>query len=817
MKLRMYAIALKALAAAAVCGIVYWSVTQSITFGRHTAAVDALTSRNAILEKAPPAGMTGLPGDGAFRAAGETETLRLLADPSTGHFQVVDKRSGIVYRSYPDPEQLTQDTTGGLWAKHLISPVMYTYVQLNMRRDQVRESNWIEDQGAVKQFEWLENGFRLVYDIPKRGFEIPVRVTASGDFVEVAVEDRLLAEEKVDASGVLGGERLQELAAGGTIRLADLEGREAEAMDNAVRGISSLVGLRLYPFLGAVRSAGQEGYLLIPDGPGALVHFRTDRGNLKAYYHEKVYGDDLAFGPEPTSARQHAALPAFGIKSGRGAFLAHIVSGEEYASVLASPSGSFSGFNWAAAEHRYRASYFQPTSTDRAEGFSTYTRERFGADRAVRYYFLDEPSADYVGMAARYRQALIEEAGASAGGSGALAGTAAKGAAPAGAGASSAQAGIPLSVSLLGGAPEPGFLGDSYAAATTTEQAKGIVDGLLAAGVRNLSVTYLAWHQGGEGVYGDALPVAGGLGGNDGMRSFIEYAGERGVPVYLDAAVYARNNAGERGFNRRRDGLRDVSGSIVSAAGAAGTYTPVGNSYLERAVLDDLAELRRLGAAGLVFRRGVDRYLNSDFQRSEPLDRSAAKRMHEAVMAASREALGGAKVVQGNEYALKYADLVEGVPLQHSFDVFVDEQVPFLPMALHGVVEYAGDFYNLSADAGTMLLRSLEYGALPSFVLSHAASREFLKAEGLKPYFSSRYEDWIGSIGAIYAAFDEALGDVREAFIVDHREIAEGVKATTYSNGKRVVVNYNEYPVTVDGALHVEARGYATDGGGGAR
>lgn len=799
----------KLIFALAVCGVLYWSVTQSISFGRFTADVAFLTPENTMLEKPPSAQVTALPADGDFQPVAESPALRLLADPKTGHFRVEDKRNGNVYRSYPDPEHMRNETTGGLWAKHLLSPVMYSYVQLNIRRDQVRESNWIEDEGAVRDFERIEGGFRLVYDIPKRGIAIPVRVTVHDDYVEAAIEDRLLQEEKLDLSAVKDAPWLAPLAEGRSVRVADVIGFGAEsgsgapdaagaaaAVEAAVRNVSSLVSVRLYPFFGAVHSAGQDGYLLIPDGPGALIRFRTDRGDLKTIYNEKVYGEDLAFASRQTlSARRTVTLPVFGIKSGRTAFLALVASGEEYASILASPAGSFTGFNWAAAEHRYRAPYFQPTSTDREEGFTTYARERFRGDRAVRYYLLDLEEADYSGMAARFRRFLTEEGGL---------------------GERRPDGPTPLSVTLLAGAPEEGFLGDAFRAATTAGQAKEIVDALLEAGVRSLSVTYEGWHRGGYGVYGSPLPAESGIGGNAGLREFAAYAEAQGVPVYLDASAYSRNNAGERGFNRRRDGLRDLSGSIVSVQDGGMSYTISGNARLERRLTEDLGEIAGLGAAGLAVRGGFDGHLSSDFNAENPASRSEAKRMHERLLAAARGDLGGVKIMRSPLYALPYADQLDGMPTEGSYDVFVDEVVPFAPMALHGLIDMFGEPFNLSADADTMLLRSLEYGVLPSFVLTYADSRE-LRNTSLKGYYSTSYRDWVGTIGELYARFDEALGDVRNARITEHRTLADGVKETVYSNGKRIVVNYNEQPAAPDGTAAVDGRSYVIVEGGGSR
>ena len=51
----------------------------------------------------------------------------------------------------------------------------------------------------------------------------------------------------------------------------------------------------------------------------------------------------------------------------------------------------------------------------------------------------------------------------------------------------------------------------------------------------------------------------------------------------------------------------------------------------------------------------------------------------------------------------------------------------------------------------------------------------------------------------MYAAANAIYREVADARMVSHSYIADNVAAVTYSNGKRVVVNYTDRPVTVDG------------------
>src|SRR5690606_32441587 len=98
---RHAAAAVKLLLALAVCGMLYWSLSQSVMSGRFAADVDVLTPENTMLNMPPPAAVDALPADSDFKTVAQSGQLTLKADPSTGHFLVEDRRSGNVYRSFP--------------------------------------------------------------------------------------------------------------------------------------------------------------------------------------------------------------------------------------------------------------------------------------------------------------------------------------------------------------------------------------------------------------------------------------------------------------------------------------------------------------------------------------------------------------------------------------------------------------------------------------------------------------------------------------------------------------------------------------------
>jgi hypothetical protein len=692
-----------------------------------------------------------LPDSDGFVRIAESEHLILRADPASGHFIVTDKRSGEVWKSFPESGD-GQGQNQEKWSANLESPLLFTYVEFNVRRDLAKESNLKDGGGVVTRFALIDQGFQVQYEIPKLGFVIPAEVKLGPDYVETRlVSDGLEDERDIPDDGGTG-------------------------KDNAAR----LVSVRLFPFLGAHLSDETDGYLLLPDGPGALVEFRKDRSGTNNYYSERVYGADWAFSAHAAfSIRKPVRMPVFGIKAGNKAFIAVIHEGAEYANIIAAPSGTFSPYNWAAAEHQFRFMHYQYTNTRKTEGYVSYTREMTTADRSVRYYLLPDRNPGYVDMAQRYRDYLMEEVGMR----------------PLPSGENKAA----LQLHLLGADRKRGFLRDTYLPLTTTGQAQEIVQELISVGIERMSVTYLGWQRKGYSSYGGSFPISRKLGGNDGMKELAGFLHAKGFPLFLDGSVYSFNNTRGDGFRRNRDGLRDQGASVVNYRSRLAENTLVSPRFAAKVLEKDLRKAKELNVDGFTFGQAIGSLLNTDYNENYAASREEAAQIQQQMFRMTREALGQVQAADGNGYVLPYVSHIHDLPAEGSGDLFVDRQVPFAQIALHGLVTYSFDYANNSEDYETHFLRGIEYGAVPSFVVTYAPTQELFYTRSLGRFFSTYYKDWMQEMVSQYQRFNEALGDVQHHFITDHRALADGVYETVYGNGKRIVVNYTDQPYSGNG------------------
>lgn len=674
----------------------------------------------------------GLPDESRFTAAGESGSFRLWADAVTGHFKVESKASGRIWRSYPDPAYWGEETASGVWKTNFLSPVMLEYIDATNSKSQTKLTNWMEEKGVLEGYERLENGFRAVFHLTSSRFKIPVEVRLIEDYVEIKVIDGEIEE-----------------------------------------GAFSLLNLKAYPQFGAQPSKDKNGYLLLPDGSGALVRFDENRTGDKSVYRESVYGADLAFYNEMTS-RNEIRMPVFGLKSGEQAFLGVMTEGEAYAKLFAAPAGSLGTSNWISPEWQYRIKFFQSTDREGTEGFYTFSKDRFEASsRSARYYLLEGEAAGYDAMASRYRQYLIEEKG--------LARLQPDG------------EDIPFYADLIAADLQQGVLWDDYIVGTTTGQAEKLVSELGQAGIGSVTAIYHGWQKWGYSSYGGLFPADKRIGGNKGIKKLAEAVRGMGGRLLL-AANYSLNNSGRGGFWHLNDGLRNLAGTLQETeAGKQSGIPIVSPLYSFREAKDDLSAYKGLGVDGILFTGGLGSALHTDYNSRNRATRLEVQEGQRSVLNETAKALGFAAVEDAGLYALPEAGHIHRMADDYSYDLFADEAVPFAQIALHGLVTYTLEWGNLRDEYVEEYLRSAEYGAYPAYVFTAAPSERFKEAYSVW-YYSLNYRDWIGTASEQYKKLNEALRGAQNQFIVKHRELAPGVKETVYENGLSVIVNYNDAP-----------------------
>ena len=536
-----------------------------------------------------------------------------------------------------------------------------------------------------------------------------------------------------------------------------------------------------YPFLGAVRGSSIPGYMFLPDGTGSLVPF-GDATKANNMVYGRYYGPDLGMiavqpydpyviNPMPIS------FPVYGMVHGEkeNAFLSVVEKGAAYGEVQTHPAGIITNFNFLYNTFVYNETYFQATNRSGA-GVSTIQRQPNVFDAVIHFRFLSGDAADYVGMAHSYQQYLLER--------GLLSQT------------DFLNPNIGIRLEFLGGDKEPILLWSSFVPMTTIQQMSDILAGLQ---LPNTDVIYYGWQPyGAVAMPPTSLAIDGGLGTMDQLRDLASHVNDSGGHFSL---YFAPQEAiwGESGYSTRNDLAMAITN--VNPEGYNRFYTLYFNFDALKTRYNEFTQsMTALPEVGLAL-DGIGSVLYTDFRDSAPLNRQDAISAYQTLLAESPQRLA---FYRPNDYFFGMTQAYYDMPLGDNGYIFTAREVPFLPIVLSGRIPYYGSPLNFSSNRQDDLLRHVEFGIYPSYFLTHEPTANMLNTASAWIYTSS-YEQWGDEIRETYQWMNDLLAPVRGQKIVAHEQLSRNVFATTYANGKQIIVNYSDRPFVGNG-ISVDAK-----------
>ena len=230
------------------------------------------------------------------------------------------------------------------------------------------------------------------------------------------------------------------------------------------------------------------------------------------------------------------------------------------------------------------------------------------------------------------------------------------------------------------------------------------------------------------------------------------------------------------GFDRKTEAVRTVDDRFVKKK----VYSPVLQNFTTtnmmvvapssfESIFKKLEkDVKKLGLKGLALGTlGSD--ISSDFDEDEPYNREDSKDQIVEVLGKVREAGYKIMLEGGNAYAVAYANHILSVPLDSSRRAQASEAIPFFGLVYHGYFNYAGNATNMAGDIRYELLKILENGANPYFILVYRNSEKLKESETLSQYFSISYTNWKEDIITTYKQLNAALAPVSNAIISDHQ------------------------------------------------
>lgn len=569
--------------------------------------------------------------------------------------------------------------------------------------------------------------------------------------------------------------------------------------------------IALLPNFGAVAAAsGMDGYVLVPDGAGALMRFNTFDATIPEYirpYYENDYYQDYYYMPE---YGEELLMPVYGMLYGgetpEGGLLAIIEQGAETANLhvaLASATGSGATYNRA---------YVSVDTLDYAkvkiygaysDNGATYLSDTglIPVDFTVRYRPYSQ-GVTYFDLAKDYQAYLAKQAGTEV-------------AVSEGPGVYLEAVGAVTLTERFMGIPY-----DAKESMTTYTQLKDMLSELPAG---KLAVQYDGAFNGGMlSELNDGARLVKDNGTQAELADMMDAARDRGSDVMMQVNLSRVYKPG-RTFLPYLHALRDFS----NEAAAIYNYTPTtgifngkwdpSRSYYQLSpryfgdVTDKFLSASKAFPGVAVGDLAHDFYTDYRYQEIVNPIQSAGQVKNSLEKLSSEKKLA-LHNPQANYAAMgKYA---VDISRESSDYASFYATVPFRQLVLSGLTEVVGKDVNLqSRSLDYYLLQAAELGCNVKFTVT-AKRADVLKNSHFEYLYAVWYDEWKDEIVKAMdecAALRETLGGKA---IVGHRLLAPDVTETTYEGGVRVICNYtNQSYTSEDGEVAPMAYLICPEGG----
>ncbi len=526
----------------------------------------------------------------------------------------------------------------------------------------------------------------------------------------------------------------------------------------------SVLSIDVLPYFGAA-PAEEKGYILFPDGSGALYNF-SQKTVATSPITVDVYSDRITEVDTLLDNRKNGVhpirLPAYGIRRGSDSLVAYIGDGSASSAITLEPAGYVCNVNRIFASSIYR----KVTKVVSEAGISSYQSDgRIGTgDFSVCYQLLSGEASDYSGMASSIRE-LLDEYGMLP--------------------KSDTASGLRLDVVM--GAEEETMVGSSYKAVTTLSQLEDMLS-TLKLSKSGTTAVLVGWQEQGYGLYPDTGKASSEIG------SLKSFKAPDSVDVYLDYnAVLA--DKGRKGATLRRDGIRN-SKRVTILGEESQTYIINANTQLDifKKLLPDISFNGKYGLSVW----GAGSVLYDDYNKHCGMTRQQTANSLSAILdLAGKE--NNIIVSEPNDYSLKYADFVSNLYQNSSGYHILGETVPFYQMVISGSVPYSLDIAgNLSSDFRLTRLRWAEYGAVPFFAIS-AEGSSALSETAADVYFAIDFNQQKELIDKTVEEFDKLYSLTENSRLCKHSKLSDGIYRSDYNNGSSVIVNYNDTDFVFNG------------------
>lgn len=540
--------------------------------------------------------------------------------------------------------------------------------------------------------------------------------------------------------------------------------------------IYRLLNIQVFPYFGAARENKIPGYIVIPDGIGALI--RTNQF-YNTYYQATFYGTDYGYS---TMSLPEMSLPITGIvhRPGSDAYYVNILEGAENSALIATLWGASTRYHRASIRFSLRQLY-QNIINREGKGPDIISDEISDSDYRARYTILSDEDASYVGIAKDYRNYLFENDTLD-----------------------SKEQGkdvIPIQLSYILSDKEPAFIGTTRVNMTSSKDVMNAYDEFLESGLTNQVVTMMGWSRDG---FVNRAPYRTNVVNKKDLMKTINHITQDGNHIYLDNDYISSSEDASR-VSYTRDVSRALNKlkMVIRNRNLNGQVTEVYLLYPERSLRyakADQAFYQNLGVSG-VSMTDLGSILYS-YYNNKNYDRKDAMTTYLEIAGLFDSLM----LSRPNQYMFHETDGYLDMPITNAQYDYYTDLVPLLPIVLKGSISYYTPFMNFNALGDDRLLTMVDFGINPSYVLTEEDTYK-MRYTPAADFYTTTLSDYKDEIIETYHYLNDALKYVIGETIESREVIETGLVKVTYSNGVIIYVNYNYQSKSIS-EISVPARSY---------
>lgn len=557
-------------------------------------------------------------------------------------------------------------------------------------------------------------------------------------------------------------------------------------------GDAKLSSIMVMPLMGGTYNNEVPGYMVIPDGSGALVRYGYNtNGNAKQltlnYYGKNLASEIQGVSNDYLSSNKTLNLPIFGYVNGinQDGVYGIIESGSRQASLTISPSGSLNiNYNFMIPTFTKRYRYLQYGVNGKL------IDNLYDENIKVTYHFLENELANYVGIARDYQKYLLDNQELF----------------------KTSSDIYKTQIDFLMSETVAGALGNKTITMTSLASAKDMYEELKSLGLTDMIVVLKGWNK--SGLTGSTpydIKLNTKLGSKSKFKDFFEQLKNDGTNLYLynDYVIGYSNGDVSKQKDVARSDLRLRMNFTDEYATLYKDYFYLYPLSTKTKLIKNIKKYEKLDVAGLAI-DSIGDTLYSYYYQNKLYTRNDSYKIYSETLKEASDKFNIA-LYTPNEYMYKYLSDYLEMPMYTNNYVIYSDTVPLVPYVLKGYVDYYSEYANFNAIGMDQYLRMLDYGCFPSYILTNEISYN-LKYTNSVGMYTTAYKDFKETIINHHNIFKDTYQKLLNSTVIERNVLKIGLVEVVYQNittgvKNKVMINYNSKEEVV-GNLKIDAKSF---------